>query len=117
MERRYIKSKSKMVMNSVYKYSHYIIVIFVYAEYQDIPSDLLVPGEVLEVPRNGCIMQCDAVLVSGNCIVNESMLTGKGSFTPSESEKRQNDEQNGQRIFNDDKYQRKLWLPFDVIEP
>ena len=45
-------------------------------EYQDIESDMLVPGDILEVPRHGCIMQCDAVLISGNCIVNESMLTG-----------------------------------------
>ena len=39
-------------------------------------SDTLVPGDVIEVPRQGCVMQCDAVLVTGNCIVNESMLTG-----------------------------------------
>lgn len=44
--------------------------------YEDIPSDDLVPGDVIEIPRGGCMMQCDAVLVSGNCIVNESMLTG-----------------------------------------
>ncbi len=50
-------------------------------EYRDVPSDLLVPGDVIEVPRHGCVMQCDAVLVSGNCIVNESMLTG-GSRGP-----------------------------------
>ena len=35
------------------------------------------PGDVIVVPRHGCTMQCDAVLVSGNCIVNESMLTGE----------------------------------------
>lgn len=34
-------------------------------------------GDVIEIPRRGCIMHCDAVLVSGNCIVNESMLTGE----------------------------------------
>ncbi|KAL3862276.1 hypothetical protein ACJMK2_008257, partial [Sinanodonta woodiana] len=45
-------------------------------EYADISSEDLVPGDVIEIPRNGCIMQCDAVLVTGNCIVNESMLTG-----------------------------------------
>ncbi|XP_046381201.2 polyamine-transporting ATPase 13A3-like isoform X3 [Haliotis rufescens] len=45
--------------------------------YEDISSDDLVPGDVIEVPRHGCMMQCDAVLVSGNCIVNESMLTGE----------------------------------------
>ena len=38
---------------------------------------MLVPGDILEVPRHGCVMQCDAVLISGNCIVNESMLTGR----------------------------------------
>ena len=46
------------------------------SEYADISSEDLVPGDVIEIPRNGCIMQCDAVLVTGNCIVNESMLTG-----------------------------------------
>ncbi|XP_053378783.1 polyamine-transporting ATPase 13A3-like isoform X2 [Mercenaria mercenaria] len=46
-------------------------------EYEDIPSDDLVPGDVIEVPHHGCVMQCDAVLISGNCIVNESMLTGE----------------------------------------
>lgn len=45
--------------------------------YDQIPSEDLVPGDVIEIPRGGCIMQCDAVLVTGNCIVNESMLTGE----------------------------------------
>ncbi|PAA81636.1 hypothetical protein BOX15_Mlig034017g3, partial [Macrostomum lignano] len=45
--------------------------------YVSINSDLLVPGDVIEIPKGGCVMQCDAVLVSGNCIVNESMLTGE----------------------------------------
>lgn len=46
-------------------------------EYETIPSEHLVPGDVIVIPRRGCIMQCDAVLISGNCIVNESMLTGE----------------------------------------
>lgn len=45
--------------------------------YHDISSEDVVPGDILEIPRRGCIMQCDAVLISGNCIVNESMLTGE----------------------------------------
>lgn len=36
----------------------------------------LVPGDVMVIPSNGTIMPCDAVLISGTCIVNESMLTG-----------------------------------------
>uniref|UniRef100_A0A8C7EYL0 ATPase 13A3 n=1 Tax=Oncorhynchus kisutch TaxID=8019 RepID=A0A8C7EYL0_ONCKI len=37
----------------------------------------LVPGDVMVIPSNGTIMPCDAVLISGTCIVNESMLTGE----------------------------------------
>uniref|UniRef100_A0A2K5L667 ATPase 13A3 n=1 Tax=Cercocebus atys TaxID=9531 RepID=A0A2K5L667_CERAT len=37
----------------------------------------LVPGDVMVIPLNGTIMPCDAVLINGTCIVNESMLTGE----------------------------------------
>ncbi|KAL3271527.1 hypothetical protein HHI36_022004 [Cryptolaemus montrouzieri] len=37
----------------------------------------LVPGDVITIPSRGCNMQCDAVLLKGTCIVNESMLTGE----------------------------------------
>ncbi|KAL1489432.1 hypothetical protein ABEB36_014327 [Hypothenemus hampei] len=42
-----------------------------------IPTDLLVPGDILEVPAHGCVMHCDAILLTGNCILNEAMLTGE----------------------------------------
>uniref|UniRef100_A0A668A832 ATPase 13A3 n=1 Tax=Myripristis murdjan TaxID=586833 RepID=A0A668A832_9TELE len=44
---------------------------------EEIMSTDLVPGDVVVIPGNGTIMPCDAVLVSGTCIVNESMLTGE----------------------------------------
>uniref|UniRef100_A0A8D2J9N3 Polyamine-transporting ATPase 13A3 n=1 Tax=Varanus komodoensis TaxID=61221 RepID=A0A8D2J9N3_VARKO len=47
------------------------------ARIEEILSTDLVPGDVVVVPLNGMIMPCDAVLVSGTCIVNESMLTGE----------------------------------------
>ncbi|XP_008555627.1 polyamine-transporting ATPase 13A3 [Microplitis demolitor] len=42
-----------------------------------ITSDQLVPGDILVIPPQGYLMSCDAVLLSGTCIVNESMLTGE----------------------------------------
>lgn len=39
------------------------------------PCDL-VPGDLIVLPSTGIVMPCDAVLLSGQCIVNESMLTG-----------------------------------------
>ena len=39
-------------------------------------EDQLVPGDVIIIPPQGCTMTCDAVLINGTCIVNESMLTG-----------------------------------------
>ncbi|CAM1321396.1 ATP13A3 (predicted) [Pycnogonum litorale] len=37
----------------------------------------VVPGDVLVIPPGVSSMECDAVLISGNCVVNESMLTGE----------------------------------------
>lgn len=41
-----------------------------------VETKYLVPGDVLEIPSSGCTMTCDAALLSGNCILDESMLTG-----------------------------------------
>ncbi|XP_065649691.1 polyamine-transporting ATPase 13A3 isoform X2 [Hydra vulgaris] len=37
----------------------------------------LVPGDVLVIPLNGMELPCDAILLNGQCIVNESSLTGE----------------------------------------
>ena len=39
-------------------------------------SSQLVPGDVIIIPASGCVMSCDAVLLVGSAIVDESMLTG-----------------------------------------
>lgn len=60
-------------------------------EIESIVADTLIPGDIIEIPVDGGIMACDAVLISGSCIVNESMLTGesvpvtKTPPTPSDS--------------------------------
>uniref|UniRef100_A0A1I7UJ57 Cation-transporting ATPase n=1 Tax=Caenorhabditis tropicalis TaxID=1561998 RepID=A0A1I7UJ57_9PELO len=40
-------------------------------------SSEIVPGDVLVIPPQGCMMYCDCVLLNGTVIVNESMLTGE----------------------------------------
>ncbi|XP_072114405.1 polyamine-transporting ATPase 13A3-like isoform X1 [Mobula birostris] len=44
---------------------------------EEIFSTDLVPGDVIHIPTNGLMMPCDAVLISGTCVVNESLLTGE----------------------------------------
>ncbi|KAG2459354.1 AT132 ATPase, partial [Polypterus senegalus] len=39
----------------------------------------LVPGDCLLVPHEGILLPCDAALLSGECMVNESMLTGESA--------------------------------------
>lgn len=40
-------------------------------------SHELVPGDVLMLHDQNFLMECDAILVNGSCVVNESMLTGE----------------------------------------
>ncbi|XP_053738745.1 polyamine-transporting ATPase 13A3-like isoform X1 [Synchiropus splendidus] len=46
-------------------------------DFEQAMSTELVPGDVIAIPANGLIMPCDAALICGTCIVNESMLTGE----------------------------------------
>jgi len=46
-------------------------------EEEEVDSTEIVPGDVIVIPPHGCVMACDAALISGTCIVNESMLTGE----------------------------------------
>ncbi|XP_068601873.1 polyamine-transporting ATPase 13A2 [Brachionichthys hirsutus] len=44
---------------------------------ESVSSVDLVPGDCLIIPREGLLLPCDAALVTGECLVNESMLTGE----------------------------------------
>ncbi|XP_057639782.1 polyamine-transporting ATPase 13A2 isoform X2 [Chionomys nivalis] len=41
-----------------------------------VDSSELVPGDCLVLPQEGGVMPCDVALVAGECVVNESSLTG-----------------------------------------
>jgi len=45
-------------------------------DWREVPSESLVPGDVIQL-SDVSIMPCDVVLVSGSCVMNESMLTGE----------------------------------------
>ena len=47
----------------------------------EVPSETLVPGDIILIPKHGAKVVCDSVLLSGNCIVNESSLTGTVGIT------------------------------------
>lgn len=50
--------------------------------FEEVPSEKLVPGDIIEIPSNiETMMSCDAVLLNGTCIVNESMLTGESVYS------------------------------------
>ena len=50
------------------------------SEVAEINSSDLVPGDVVIIPPTGCVMPCDAVLIVGSAIVDESMLTGESNL-------------------------------------
>ncbi|XP_043853629.1 probable cation-transporting ATPase 13A4 isoform X1 [Dromiciops gliroides] len=44
---------------------------------QELESRHLVPGDLLSLSGNKMLLPCDAILIDGGCVVNESMLTGE----------------------------------------
>ncbi|KAM5163820.1 putative cation-transporting ATPase 13A4 [Mantella aurantiaca] len=59
--------------------SHNNIKVSVYGKQKGVyaeESRHLAPGDVIVIERN-CLLPCDALLINGGCIVNESMLTGE----------------------------------------
>jgi len=52
-----------------------------------VPSSELMPGDVYEVTDPALTQfPCDSILLAGDCIVNESMLTGKSNISGDEKE-------------------------------
>ncbi|XP_056128986.1 cation-transporting ATPase 13A2 isoform X2 [Lampris incognitus] len=56
-------------------------------EEECVSSVELVPGDCLVIPPEGLLLPCDAALLAGDCMVNESMLTGEGKYS-SETQRR-----------------------------
>ncbi|GBM58507.1 putative cation-transporting ATPase 13A4 [Araneus ventricosus] len=71
------RKQSKSLRNAVRSES--IATVLRNGREEKISSKELVPGDVLILSQTPFTMYCDAVLVSGNCVVNESMLTGEST--------------------------------------
>lgn len=55
-----------------------------FSEEECVNSEELVPGDCVLIPAEGLLLPCDAALLDGECMVNESMLTGERMQTASE---------------------------------
>ncbi|OPJ86261.1 putative cation-transporting ATPase 13A2 [Patagioenas fasciata monilis] len=49
----------------------------VFCPEETVTSTELVPGDCISLPTDGTLVPCDAALLTGECMVNESMLTGE----------------------------------------
>ena len=57
---------------------HFIVNIFYCVpdmETYPVNAEYLVPGDLISIPKHGCVMPCDALLLNGNCIVNAVSYT------------------------------------------
>ena len=73
----YQTRKHLVTLRNMIAKSEYVTVLRSDGEEVVTLSENLVPGDILVIPPQGCDMHCDAVLLSGMGIVNESMLTGE----------------------------------------
>lgn len=79
--------------------------------YEEIDSGQLVPGDVVVVPTFNSLLQFDGILINGNVIVNESMLTGESVPVTKTPLPVQNQSKNSKReIYYDEKEHSKHTL-------
>uniref|UniRef100_A0A6G1SQ57 Cation-transporting ATPase n=1 Tax=Aceria tosichella TaxID=561515 RepID=A0A6G1SQ57_9ACAR len=79
--------------------------------YEEIDSGQLVPGDIVVVPTFNSLLQFDGILINGNVIVNESMLTGESVPVTKTPLPVQNQSRNSKReIYYDEKEHSKHTL-------
>lgn len=80
--------ETKSNLKEVQKLARYSIPVKIYKKNSihervtnasEMDSEVLVPGDIFEVPGEGLALPCDCLLLTGSVIVNESMLTGEST--------------------------------------
>ncbi|XP_070260292.1 polyamine-transporting ATPase 13A2 isoform X1 [Myotis yumanensis] len=73
----YKTRKQSQTLRDMVKLSVRVCVCRPGGEEEWVDSSQLVPGDCLVLPEEGGLMPCDAALVAGECVANESSLTGE----------------------------------------
>ncbi|XP_075407257.1 polyamine-transporting ATPase 13A2 isoform X3 [Tenrec ecaudatus] len=73
----YKTRKQSQTLRDMVKLSVQVCVSRPGGEVDWVDSSDLVPGDCLVLPQEGGLLPCDAALVAGECVVNESALTGE----------------------------------------
>lgn len=73
----YKTRKQSQTLRDMVKLSVRVCVCRPGGEEEWVDSSQLVPGDCLVLPAEGGLMPCDAALVAGECVANESSLTGE----------------------------------------
>lgn len=71
--------ETKSTMRRLQEISKFVCEVRVWRNgfWKQVDSNELVPGDVFEVDPSMTVMPCDALLTNGECVINESMLTGE----------------------------------------
>ncbi|NXI86770.1 AT132 ATPase, partial [Rhipidura dahli] len=73
----YETRKQSTTLRNMARISVHVHVCRPSGEEQLLSSAELVPGDCIRLPAAGALLPCDAVLLTGECLVNESLLTGE----------------------------------------
>ncbi|KAL8198248.1 UNVERIFIED_CONTAM: hypothetical protein K2H54_002622, partial [Gekko kuhli] len=75
----YETRKQSKTLQSMVKMSVSVRVFMANREETTMDSSDLVPGDCIVVPADGMSVPCDVALLTGECMVNESLLTGEST--------------------------------------